>query len=609
MQSEKGNKLPTWDLSDLYQGFDDPKIDQDLNQITKNSIIFEEKYKGKIAKENLTVEFLESALIEYKSLLEISAKPSCFAELLFSTDTKNTKHSALLQRTREVSSVALSHQLFFDLEIGKIPDRVFDQIINSTQLDSYRHYLNHQREVAKHKLSEAEEKILEKTANTRGKAFTRFFTEITSRQVFKIGTEGFTQSELLVRFHDPDRDKRRIAARSLTHGLKQNAHSLNFIFNTLLHEKQIIDQLRNFELAETSRHIANKVEQTMVDTVVEVCVKNYHLVEEYYQLKQQLLGIDKLTHYDRYAPIADEQIQIPFAEARQIVLEAYGEFSPELAERAELFFSKHWIDAAPKSGKQGGAYCMKVTPELHPYIFMNYTGSLRDITTLAHELGHGVHNLLAKQQNILNYSPVLPMAETASTFGEMLVFEKLLSRIESPRQKLELISHQIEGTIATVFRQIAMFRFERAVHQLRRQQGEQSIETYCGLWQETQQEMFGDSLQLGADHKWWWLYIPHIFQAAFYVYSYAFGELLVRSLYAQYRREMAPFIPKYFDLLSAGGSMSPSELVSNMGFDIKNPNFWQSGCNLIHQQVNQAKQIHETLNKTHSTDGPSIASS
>ena len=596
MRAENENKLPIWDLSDLYQGIDDPAIDRDLDQITKHSITFEEKYKGKIASESLTAEFLKSVLVEYKSLLEISAKPSCFAELLFSTDTTNTKHSALLQRTREVSSVASSHQLFFDLEIGRIPDGIFDQIIDSPQLDSYRHYLKHQRDITKHRLSEAEEKILEKTANTRGQALTRFFTEITSRQVFKIGAEGFTQSELLVRFHDPDREKRRIAARSLTHGLRQNAHSINFIFNILLHEKQVIDQLRNFELAETSRHVTNEVDQSVVDTVVEVCVKNYNLVGEYYQLKRQLLGIEELTHYDRYAPIADEQLRISFDEAKQIVLEAYGEFSPELAKRAELFFSKYWIDAAPKAGKQGGAYCMKVTPNLHPYIFMNYTGSLRDVTTLAHELGHGVHNLLANQQNILNYGSVLPMAETASTFGEMLVFEKLLSRIESPQQKLGLISSQIEGTIATVFRQIAMFRFERVVHQLRRQQGEQSVETYCGLWQKTQQEMFGDSLQLGEDHKWWWLYIPHVFQAAFYVYSYAFGELLVRSLYAQYRREKESFIPKYFDLLSAGGSTSPSELVSNMGFDISNPDFWQSGCDLIRQQVEQAKQIYRNLN-------------
>ncbi|MEC8841293.1 MAG: M3 family oligoendopeptidase [Candidatus Poribacteria bacterium] len=595
MRAENGNKPPIWDLSDLYQGVDDPKLGRDLDLITKHSIIFEEKYKGKIVSENLTAEFLESVLVEYKSLLEISAKPSCFAELLFSTDTTNTKHSALLQRTREVSSVASSHQLFFDLEIGQIPDEVFDQIINSPQLDSYRHYLKHQREVIKHKLSEAEEKILEQTANTRGQAFTRFFTEITSRQVFKIGAEGFTQSELLVRFHDPDREKRRIAARSLTRGLRQNTHSLNFIFNTLLHEKQVIDQLRNFELAETSRHVANEVEQPVVDTVVEVCVENYSLVEEYYRLKRQLLGIEELTHYDRYAPVGDEQLQITFEEAQQIVLEAYGEFSSELAEKAKLFFSKCWIDAAPKAGKQGGAYCMKVTPSLHPYIFMNYTGSLRDVTTLAHELGHGVHNLLASQQNILNYSPVLPMAETASTFGEMLIFEKLLSRIESPRHKLGLISRQIEGTIATVFRQIAMFRFERAAHQLRRQQGEQSAETYCNLWHETQQEMFGDSLQLGEDHKWWWLYIPHVFQAAFYVYSYAFGELLVRSLYAQYRREKESFIPKYLDLLSAGGSVSPSKLINSMGFDIRNPEFWQSGCDLIRQQIEQAKQIYQNL--------------
>ena len=591
MSTESTNGLPTWDLSDLYDGVDDSRLDTDLNSMVDQASEFEEKYKGRIASVDVTADLLCSALNDYEALMTVQYKPGSYANLLFSTNTADSQRGALLQRTREVGSAAATHLIFFDLEIGKIPQETFDRIIDDPQLAPYRHYLEHERALAAHHLSEPEEKILEETANTRGRAFGRLFTEITSRQTFRMGDEELTQSELLVNFYNPDRETRKAAAVALTDTLKQDAHVLTFIFNTLLHEKQILDGLRGYSSPEVSRHLDNEVDEVVVNTVADVCVDNYDIAADYYTLKRQLLRLDELTHYDRYAPLLGDRGNIPFGEAQGMVMDAFGKFSPQLAEITEPFFSKRWIDAELRAGKRGGAYCAGVTPDLHPYVFMNYTGKPRDVMTLAHELGHGIHDVLASKQSLLNYHPVLPLAETASTFGEMLVFDQLQSTLASSEERLALLCGKIEDIFATVFRQIAMYRFEQEAHRLRREKGEQTTEAYCEVWQRMMQEMFGDSLKLGEDHQWWWLYIPHVFQLSFYVYAYSFGELLVLSLYAQYQRDGESFVPRYFDLLSAGCSATPSQLVAEMGIDIASPNFWQGGCDLIREKVEQAKAL------------------
>ena len=594
MSTENTNNLPTWDLSDLYDGIDDSQLDTDLNSMADQAATFEKKYKGCIASADVTADVLCAALNDYETLMKAQYKPGSFANLLFSTDTADAQRGALLQRTREVGSTAATHLIFFDLEIGEIPQETFDRIIDDPQLAPYRHYLEHERELAAHHLSEVEEKVLEETANTRGRAFGRLFTEITARQTFRMDDKELTQSELLAHFYNPERETRKAAAAALTNGLKQEAHVLTFIFNTLLHEKQIMDGLRGYSSPEASRHLHNEVDEAVVNTVVDVCVDNYDIVADYYHLKRRLLGLDQLTHYDRYAPITGDRGKIPFDKAQGMVMNAFGQFSTQLAEITEPFFSKRWIDAELRAGKRGGAYCAGITPDLHPYVFMNYTSEPRDVMTLAHELGHGIHDVLASKQNLLNYHPVLPLAETASTFGEMLVFDKLQSTLASPKERLALLCGKIEDIFATVFRQISMYRFEREAHSLRRGKGEQPTEAYCELWQRVMQEMFGDSLTLGEDHQWWWLYIPHVFQLSFYVYAYAFGELLVLSLYAQYQREGESFVPRYFDLLSAGCSAPPTQLVANMGIDIASPDFWQGGCDLIREKVEQAKALAET---------------
>ncbi len=587
--------LPTWDLSDLYNAVDDPHLDTDIEACKTQAAEFETTYKNTIAANDLQAAHLRQALDAYESLLTAQYKPQAYAMLLYSTNTNDPQRGALLQKTREFGSAVATHLVFFDIEIGQIPQDTYDAIAQDGVLEPYRHYLDHQRQLAAHNLSEAEEKILVETANTRGSAFGRLFTEVHGRTRYAIERDGetqeLTQSEILPLLYNPDRDVRRRAAASISATLRDNAPTCTFIYNTLLHEKDVLDRLRHFEQPEDSRHLANELNGQIIDTVVDVCVDNYGIVADYYRLKGRLLGLDDLTHYDRYAPIAAEENDIPFARAQDMVLQAFGDFSPRLRDMTEPFFSERWIDAALAEGKRGGAFCAGVTPDLHPYVLMNYTNQPRDVMTLAHELGHGIHDVLASDNHLLDYHPVLPMAETASTFGEMLVFDKLQAELSSDAERLGLFCGKIEDAFATVFRQIAMYRFEQQAHRARRQEGELPTEKFNELWQQNMQEMFGDALTLGEEHACWWLYIPHIINTPFYVYAYSFGELLVLCLYAQYKREGGSFVDKYFDLLAAGGSRAPADLVAAMDFDITDRQFWQGGCDLIRERVEQASAL------------------
>ena len=587
--------VPTWDLSDLYAGVDDPRLDEEMNQTGQKAINFAARYKGTIAQADLQATHLRSALDEYEALLRVGQRPQAYAMLLYSTNTNDPTRGALLQKTREFASAVTANLVFFDLEIGQIPGETYERIARLEELAPYRHYLDHQRLIAVHNFSEPEERVLVETANARGSAFSRLFTEVHGRAKFELQQDGeaksLTQSEVLALLHDEDRDTRRNAAQSLTTTLRANAHTCTFIYNTLLHEKEVLDRLRQHRHPEASRHLNNELSAEIVDTMTEACVANYQTVADYYDLKRRLLGIDELTHYDRYAPIAGTESEIEFARARELVLDAFADFSPRLRELAEPFFEENWIDAQLAEGKRGGAFCAGVAPDLHPYVLMNYTGRPRDVSTLAHELGHGVHDILAGRNHLLDYHPVLPMAETASTFAEMLVFDRLQASISSPEEKLALVCGKVEDAFATVFRQVAMFRFEQQAHRARRQRGELTTDAYSDLWQENMQAMFGPSLRLGEDHACWWLYIPHIISTPFYVYAYAFGELLVLALYAQYQQEGAGFVDRYFEMLAAGGSRSPDELVRTVGFDIADRDFWQGGCDLIRQQVELAAEL------------------
>lgn len=591
--------LPRWDLGDLYQDETDPKIDADLDNLDSQASLFQSKYEGRLLQGGVSSSELLEALKSYESMTRLAARIGSFASLLYSTNTTDPGRGALLQKVRERSSRISTKMLFFGLELGKVPQEVFSDYLEASELAPFHHYLKNQRESAKHHLSQAEETVLEETANSRGRAFRRLSTEVISRMKFRLEIDGqikeMSQSELLAYNYHPKRELREKASLSLAETLKENAPTLTFIMNTLLAEKEVMDRLRGFATPESSRHLDNELPDEAVNTMVDVVVKNFPIVAEYYKLKAKLLGLENLKHYDRYAPLKKSEETIAYEKACEIVLEAYKAFSPKLHELALPFFEQDWIDVPVADGKRGGAFCAGVSPDHHPYILLNYTNKPRDVMTLAHELGHGVHDRLASKQHALDYHPVLPLAETASTFGEMLTFEKLYSQLDNDEERLALMCEKLEDTFATVFRQISMYRFERAMHKARREEGELTTERYNEMWQECMGEMFGDALELEEPHAWTWLYIPHIVQTPFYVYAYAFGELLVLALYARYKSEGEAFIERYLELLSAGGSRAPQAILGDLGIDITEASFWQGGCDLIASNLAKAQALAEKL--------------
>jgi oligoendopeptidase F len=587
-------ELPVvWDLSDLYTALDDPGIQGDLDRLRERAAAFEARFRGRIAAADCTAERLREALDEYEEIVRRQVRPGAYASLTFSADTSDPARGALLEKVRTESTAVSVRLIFFPLEIGRMPEETFRALLGAEELAPYRHYLEHERLQAAHYLSEPEEKVVEELANTGSRAFRRLCSEITSRAVFRVDLDGevreMTQAEALSLLHDPDREVRRAAAAGVTAQMQAQAHPVTFIYNTLLQHKATMDRLRGYDFPEQSRHLDNELPPEVVERLVEVVTGGFPVVADYYRLKARLLGIDALTHYDRYAPVGEAEARIPFAEAREIVLESFGGFDARLRKLAEPFFTRRWIDAELRPGKRGGAFCSFVTPDLHPYVFMNYTGRVRDVMTLAHEMGHAVHAVLSGKQNQLEFHATLPLAETASVFGEMLVFERLQQQLANPADRLALLCGKLEDTFATVFRQVSMYRFEQAAHRARREEGELTTERLNGLWQARMQEMFGDSLTLGDDHAWWWLYIPHVINTPFYVYAYAFGELLVLALYARYKAEGRPFVDRYFDLLAAGGSRKPEEMLAELNVEIRSRNFWQGGVDLIRTMVEEAK--------------------
>jgi oligoendopeptidase F len=589
---------PVWDLADLYDSVEDPRIAADVATARERAQALEAAYTGRITSTDLTAETLRAAMDEYEAIMRLQDRPMVYASLRFSADTADPALGAFLQRMQEARTASTRHLIFVDLEISNMPEKTFDRVIDAPQLEPYRHYLRQQRALAAHYLTEPEEKLWEELANSGRRAFGRLFSEITSRLKFTVpGTaEGeppreLTQSELLALLYEPERDTRRAAAAALSEGLRAQQHVLGYIFNTLLQDKAVGDRLRHYDSPEASRHLDNELEPEVVQHVVDTCVRNYDVVADYYEVKRRLLGLDELSHYDRYAPLLLEKTEIPFSEAERIVLDSFRAFSPRVFEAAEPFFRQSWIDAELRPGKRSGAFCSSVTPDLHPYVFMNYTGKPRDVMTLAHELGHAVHGMLARQHHYLDFHPVLPLAETASVFGEMLTFRRLQERYAAPQQRLAMLCGKIEDSFATVFRQVTLTRFEQALHDARQQQGELSAETINRLWLDANRPMFGDAVEITDGYAWWWSYIGHFIRSPFYCYAYAFGELLVLALYQKYRQEGQAFVPRYLELLSAGGSEAPHVLLARLGVDVTDPSFWELGLRLLTDMVAEAESL------------------
>ena len=585
-----------WDLSVLFSGINDPAIETAWTDLNRRASEFEKTYRGKLDNPGLTAELLLRAIAEAEAISSDASKPVGFAHLLFAADTWDPAVGAFMAKQMERASELSVTVMFFELELQAAKEEVIAPLMHAPSLAPYSHFLKVIRTLSPHRLNEDKEVILEETANTGSRAWVRLFEEVVSNHGFRYSlpnggeTKTLSQQEVLALLRSPDRPTRQAAADSFSEGLKQIERVLVFTYNNLLQDKAVDDRLRKFAYPEQSRHLSNELERSSVDLVVRLCRENYKLVERFYVVKRKLLGLDKLTHVDRYAPLFEAERKVSYAEAKETVLSAFGRFSPMLEARAREFFDAQWIDAEPRSGKRGGAFCSYNTPDTHPVVFLSYLNKTDDVMTLAHELGHGVHASLSRDQSYFNFHGTLPLAELASTFGEMLVFERLVGGA-SPKEKLALYAEKIEGIFATVFRQAAMFRFEQRCHTARRAEGELTAEQFGEIWQEELQAMFGSSVELGEQHRAWWSYVSHFVAVPFYVYAYSFGELLVLALFQLAKAEGPDFAAKYEALLRLGGSRSPQELMATVGVDLNSEAFWLGGFDAMTKMVEEFERL------------------
>ncbi len=584
-----------WDLSDLYDSIEDKELKKDREKVLEMADAFSQKYKGKLG-DLEAFEFYE-ALQQYEAIIEIIGKIGSYANLIWSTDTSKPEYGKLKQQASELSSEVNQKLVFFDVEWLKMDDKKAEALIESEELVHYRHYLESSRRYKEHILSEKEEQILSAKSVTGRSAWVRFFDETIGASRFELDGEEMTEQEVLSKLHEPDRELRKRAHASLTNKFKELSRTFTFVFNTLAADKQTNDRLRDYESWISSRNLSNEIDDKTVELLVNSVTGQYGLVQRFYKLKGRLLGYDRMYDYDRYAPLLESRQEVKWEQAKEMVLESYGDFHPEMGTIASHFFERKWIDAAIRPGKRGGAYSASTVPSVHPYVFMNYDGKVRDVQTLAHELGHGVHQYLSRKQGVLQAGTPLTTAETASVFGEMLVFQSLMKKLDDPKEKLALLMGKIDDTIATVFRQISMNRFEHAMHTKRREEGELTTAEFSSLWRETQEALYGDSVELTESYDLWWCYIPHFLHTPGYVYAYAFGELLVLALYEEYTQSSNGFADKYISMLEAGGSDWPENIVAKVGLDITQPDFWDKGLQAIERMVTRAEELAEQLNE------------
>ena len=577
-----GTDSVIWRLDDLYESTEDTLITDDIDLCEQEAGLLEDNCSGKLAE--LEPAVFARTIRRLERIAENLGRVGTYAYLNFSTQVNDPEAGAFLQFVTETASRINRQLVFFTLEWSRMDEDVARNFLDFPEVQKYRHYLEKIRSRAKHLLSGAEEKLLIEIEPVGRNSWTTLFEKIMGHQQF--GEDERTEEEVLTDLYSQEREVRRQAAADLTSGLQEQLHVLTHIFNTLAADKMIDDRLRSYSAWDQSMHLENELTPATVDTLVQSVTSRYDIVARYYSFKKELLDLDTLYDYDRYAPVPGmAEMEISWEQCKTMVLDAFSGFSPDMAEIAQQFFDKQWIHAPVSSGKQGGAFAHPCVPDTHPYVMVNYTGNLRDVSTVAHELGHGVHQVLAAKQGMLNSDTPLVLAETASVFAELLVFKAQLAVLEDPAAKKAFMCQKLESIFATVFRQVSMNRFEDAMHNGRREQGELSADHLSALWLSTQKSMFGDSVELTEDYGIWWSYIPHFLSSPGYVYSYAFGELLVLALYARYQQEGEPFVEKYINLLSAGGSQTPAELLAPFAIDLDDPTFWNGGLDIIEQML------------------------
>lgn len=581
-----------WDLSVFYSGVDDPALERDMQAHEKMADDFSSAYHGRVAQ--LNAEEMVEALVEQEKISDLSGRIGSFAFLNFAIDTANPQLGALVQKVQEFGSRLQQKLLFFDLEWKAVDDEHAQKLLADPTLSNYRHALESELRYKPYTLSEIEEQLLVEKAVTGRNAWSRFFTQLTSALRFDYDGQKLNQSQVLNYLYDPEREVRRKAAESVTEGLRSRSMELSYIFNVLAADKASDDQRRGYPTWISARNLSNKAPDEVVKALIEAVTSNYDIVARHYNLKRALLGYDELYDYDRYAPLPIQAADREFTweQARDVVLNAYNAFSPRMSEIASWFFSNNWIHAAVLPNKRGGAFSSQTVPSAHPFIMVNFLGKSRDVMTLAHELGHGIHQWLSSQnQTLMNAYTPLTTAEMASVFGEMLVFTDLMNKEPDPAVRLSMLANKLEDSFATVFRQVAMNRFEDGLHTARRSEGELSTERISQIWLETQKAMFQGSVNLRDDYGIWWSYIGHFIGSPGYVYAYAFGELLVLALFNLYRKRGAEFVPQYLEILSSGDNDYPDKILAKAGVDLSDPAFWNEGIAALRALLEQEEQL------------------
>jgi len=587
-----GAETVTWDLDDLIAPPAEAGIDSLLRQAEQRAESFGARYRGRVA--DLPARGLAELLAEYEWLLDAIGRVESYASLSWSTQSDEPTRGALLQKVSESQAALAQKLVFLDIEWANAPEERSRALLDDPALARWRHWLLTTRRYRPHLLSEPEEKILSEKSVTGRRAWTRYFDETMASTLFDWKGQRVPAEVVLRQLYDADRQTRRAAAAAVTRGLVAIQRTTTYVFNTLLAEKASEDRLRRYPSWISSRNIDNQVDDATVEALVSAVTSRYGVVARYYRLKKRLLGLEELFDYDRYAALPAAERRYSWSEARDIVLTAYGRFHPRMAEIASLFFDNRWLDAAVHAGKRGGAFCSSTVPSVHPYVLLSFQGTAHDVMTLAHELGHGVHQYLARDRGVLLQNTPLTTAETASLFGETLVFHDLMDRETDRTVALSLLVRQIESSFATVFRQVAMNRFEEAAHTGRRSRGELTTEALSELWMETQRAMFADSVTLTPDYAIWWSYITHFVHVPGYVYAYAFGDLLVRALYRHFLSGGPGFPSRYLDMLAAGGSDWPAAIVKPLGADLADPGFWGQGVELLEDMVAEAEKLAST---------------
>lgn len=584
-----------WDISDLYTRHDDTRVETDLKEAVARAGEFADNYRGKFSQEDLRAETLHEAIVELETIYSKIYKPEIYAFLAFTADTANDAIKALYARCQDLMAQVQNLVLFFELEVQKIPPANFEQLLATGRLDVYRHYLEGVRLYTPYTLSEKEEQVINKKDLSGKNAFVNLYTEYTAAFTWPLEVDGETRTltgeELRNLLRRPEPDLRERAKRAYDGRYGENAIIFTNTFNAMLKDHALEMEMRGYKNPITPAHLRNRLAPEIVETMMEATTAHNHLAQEYYALKAKLLKMPKVRGCDLIAPVSEKREVIPFDEGKRLILQAFENFSPEFSRMAQQMFDKKWIDAEVRQNKRGGAYCHGTIPQHHPYILMSYNDDIDNVYTLAHELGHALHDFCAaKKQTLFNYHPPLVAAETASVFAEMLLTRKLLREVKDREMRIAILTGKLEDFFATIHTQNYYTRFELDAH-VQGAKARLSAKQLCEMWMTRRDEMYGPAVDFLPEQQWYWAAIPHFMHTRFYCYAYTFGALLVLALFNRYEDEGKNFIPRYIELLETGGADSPENLTKKMGFDIRRGEFWESGFRVIQAFLEDLKAL------------------